>query len=369
MKITERHLKRIVKETLYHMAAAAAAGSAFGGGGGSRRGVSTDDASRSRPSTSRPYLYMSSIAAGTPQDLSDGKPEKMYDDLKKGKSKEFFKISDGYDMYTRAREMTVVMLPNVTEKEIAVDMKLYNRDNQTGGFTEENYNEWVDKVCPILKHSRYDFYNLKEIWESQTLTTESRLRQIIRNIIKENKQDNIRSIIQSILNKANNTVISVMGLVYEITNECQSGLHFEINEDLIDAIQTQMSKLIYPHTNPNIDTDMFHRYHEIIEYYGSEAVMLNIKISKFDQLVNNLEEIMSASSIGDVLKHGVDESGMSFADRIKKELGTDLSDNIDSMIDYVYEEMYIQSVKDGQSQKEAYQEALDYIKSFYNFEN
>jgi hypothetical protein len=201
------------------------------------------------------------------------------------------------------------------------------------------------------------------------LITERHLRSIIRSIIKENNQDSIHSIIQSILNKANNTVISVMELVYEITNECQSGLHFEVNEDLIDAIQTQMSKLIYPHTNPNIDTDMFYRYREIIEYHGSEAVMLNINISKFDQLVNNLEEIMSASSIGDVLKHGVDESGMSFADRIKKELGTNLSDNIDSMIDYVYEEMYIQSVEDGQNQKEAYQEALDYIKSFYDFEN
>ena len=201
------------------------------------------------------------------------------------------------------------------------------------------------------------------------LIAERRLRQIIRNIIKENKQDSIHSIIQSILNEVNNTVISVMGLVYKITNKCQSGLSFKINEDLIDAIQTQMSKLIYPHTNPNIDTDMFHRYHEIIEYYGSEAVMLNIKSSKFDLLVNNLEEIMSASSIGDVLKHGVDESGMPFADRIKKELGASFSDNIDAMIDYVYEEMYIQSIKDGQSQKEAYQEALDYIKSFYDFEN
>lgn len=199
--------------------------------------------------------------------------------------------------------------------------------------------------------------------------TENKLRRIIRSIIKENKQDSIYHIIESILKEADNTVISVMELVYQITDECERKLLFKIDDNLIDDLQEEMSELIYLHVDPNITDDMYIRHGESIQYYGDEAVMLNIDVRKFDQLVNNLKEIITASSYGHQLKHGSDESGMSFADRIKKELGANFSDNIDNMIDMVYEDMYIQGVKDGQSHQEAYQEALDYIKSFYDFEN
>ena len=199
--------------------------------------------------------------------------------------------------------------------------------------------------------------------------TENKLRRIIRSIIKENKQDSIYHIIESILKETDDTVISVMELVYQITDECERKLLFKIDDNLIDDLQEEMSELIYLHVDPEITNDMYIRHGESIQYYGDEAVMLNIDVRKFDQLVSNLEEIITASSYGHQLKHGSDESGMAFADRIKKELGINFSDNIDNMIDYVYEDMYIQGVKDGQSHQEAYQEALDYIKSFYDFEN
>ena len=201
------------------------------------------------------------------------------------------------------------------------------------------------------------------------LITERRLRQIIRSIIKENKQDSVHDIIERKLKEADQTVISVMELIYQITEECERKLLFKIDNNLVDDVQEEMSELIYPHVDPNITDDMYYRHAELIRYYGDEAVMLDIDVSKFDQLVNNLEKIMTASSLGHQLKHGADESGMAFADRIKKELGVNFSDSIDNMIDMVYEDMYVQGVKDGQSHEAAYQDALDYIKSFYDFEN
>ena len=199
--------------------------------------------------------------------------------------------------------------------------------------------------------------------------TERRLRSIIRSIIKESKQDSIYHIVKNILKEADDTVISVMELVYQITDECERNAHFKIDDSLIDTVQEQMFELIYSYVDPNITDDMYYRHQETIQYYGDEAVMLDIDVHKFDELVSKLERTMLDASLGHQLKHGTDESGMEFADRIKKELGTNLSDNINTMIDYVYEEMYLQGVKDGQSHQEAYQEALDYIKSFYDFEN
>lgn len=200
--------------------------------------------------------------------------------------------------------------------------------------------------------------------------TERRLRQIIRSMLKENKQNSaIYHTVESILKEADNTVISVMELVYQITDACEKDAFVKIDDNLIDDVQEQMSELIYQHIDPNITDDMYYRHQEAIQYYGDEAVMFDIDVHKFDQLVNNLERILLDGGIGHQLKHGTDESGITFADRIKKELGVNFSDNIDNMIDMVYEDMYIQGVKDGQSHQEAYQEALDYIKSFYDFEN
>ena len=200
--------------------------------------------------------------------------------------------------------------------------------------------------------------------------TERRLRQIIRSILKENKQDSaIYNIVESILKEADNTVISVTELVYQITDACEKDALLKIDDNLIDDVQEQMSELIYQHIDPNITDDMYYGHQKSIQYYGDEAVMLDIDVRKFDQLVNNLERILLDGSLGQQLKHGTDESGMPFADRIKKELGVNFSDNIDNMIDMVYEDMYIQGVKEGQSHEEAYQEALNYIKSFYDFNN
>ena len=200
--------------------------------------------------------------------------------------------------------------------------------------------------------------------------TERRLRQIIRSILKENKQNSaIYSIIKNILNEADQTVISVMELVYQITDECERKETFKIDASLIDDVQEKMFELIYPHVDPNITDNMYYAHMEAIKYYGDDAVMLEIDAHKFDQLVSELERAMLDGSLGHKLKHGSDESGMPFADRIKKELGLDFSDNVDSMINMVYEDMYIQGVKDGQSHEEAYQESLDYIKSFYDFNN
>lgn len=184
MKITERQLRRIIKETLHHMAAAAAASSERGRPGIRRRASKID----TTPDTSSMRSGSSSGSrTGTPQDLSGGKAEQMYADLRKGRSKEFFDIVDDIDMYTRARQVDVIMPEKTDENEIVVDMKTYNRDNQMGGFTEENYKEWVDNVCPILNHDMHFYRKFEEVWKGLSLMPESKLRQIIRNIIKESQ--------------------------------------------------------------------------------------------------------------------------------------------------------------------------------------
>lgn len=187
MKITERQLRRIIKETLHHMAAATAASSAQGGERGGSRLSSKMDTTPDTGSLSSGSSSGSST--GTPQDLSGGKAKQMYADLRKGRSKEFFDIVDDIDRYTKAREVSVVMPRGVDENEIVTDMKIYNRDNQKGGFTEENYDEWVYNVCPILKHDMHFFLKFKEVWKGLSLMPESKLRQIIRNVIKESQMN------------------------------------------------------------------------------------------------------------------------------------------------------------------------------------
>lgn len=185
MKITERQLRRIIKETLHHVAAAAASSARGGERGARRRGSKMN----TEPDTSSLRSGSSSgSSTGTPQDLSGGKADKMYADLRKGRSKEFFDIVDDIDMYTRAREVTVVMPKETVVNEIIADMKIYNRDNQTGSFTKENYDEWVDNVCPILKHDMHFYLKFKKVWEGLSLMPESRLRKIIRSVIKESMQ-------------------------------------------------------------------------------------------------------------------------------------------------------------------------------------
>lgn len=186
MKVTERQLRRIIKETLHHMAAAAAASSKQGRPGIRRRASKMDttpDASSLRSGSS------SGSSVGTPQDLSGGKAKQMYDDLRKGRSKEFFDIVDDIDMYTKAREVDVVMSKETDESEIVADMKIYNRDNQKGGFTEENYKEWVYNVCPILKHNMHFYRKFENVWKGLSLMPESKLRQIIRSVIKESQMN------------------------------------------------------------------------------------------------------------------------------------------------------------------------------------
>jgi hypothetical protein len=183
MKVTERQLRRIIKETIHHMAAAAAASSARGGERGARRRSSKMN---TEPDTSSLRSGSASgSSTGTPQDLSGGKAEQMYADLRTGRSKEFFDIVDDIDRYTRSREVTVVMPKETDEDKIVADMKIYYRENQKGGFTKENYDEWVDNVCPILKHSMHFYLKFKEVWEGLSLMPESRLRQIIRSVLSE----------------------------------------------------------------------------------------------------------------------------------------------------------------------------------------
>ena len=173
IRITESRFRQIIKETLAHMAAAAAAGHRAQSSGGGRSSDSSERRSGESGRLGGPWTYAPP---------SENKIKQMYADAKNSK---FFRVSSHYDHYSRQEEYDVVMEKDVDETEIVVDMKIFNRDEQVGGFTKENYKEWVNEVCPLLRHSSQDYKKFENIWLGLSLTTESKLRQIIRNVIRE----------------------------------------------------------------------------------------------------------------------------------------------------------------------------------------
>ena len=202
------------------------------------------------------------------------------------------------------------------------------------------------------------------------LIKESRLRRIIRNVLKESIDSQKPITINKIKNhleEFEGSIIDPIQLCGELVDDICN-----VSIEMSDLVNEKVYDLLSPYfEDVNTSSTVDLTGNNLDAFMSGLSTYFSLEYDDFDELAEEIYKICNAGIEAKHLKSGVDRSGEVYADEIKKALGAEVNtpDKIDDLINMAYEEIYLRSVKAGYPHEEAYKEATDYIKSFYEFED
>ena len=236
--------------------------------------------------------------------------------------------------------------------------------------------------------------------------TERRLRSIIRNVILESDLEIERRLrlglssldklldklnidnqgrekikeLTSLFEEVNDTVVNIPLLVERIEEICDTrSLRSSFEEDDVYAYDMMYEKLIdlvAEHSDFYVEAGVDGEYGNNpfeIPTRGLTGVkgipIKHIEKLALETFIACREGINHAQLRRNISTNQSPDNQQAFMSKIKKSLGSKVSDQqIETMLTHIYDE-YLSNIKSGQPQEEAYEDALDYLKSFYDFDN